>query len=299
MLDSETWVVVDTETTGLRNPVYPVEIGAQLMRGWQREGDFFAVLLNFDVPIDPIAQKMHGYSREYLRDHGLPPKDALKRFSEYVGKSPIVTYNQAYDWSRVILPTFTALGIPLEIRPAFCALDLTRNVCPSLPDFKLKTVMKTFGLAKKQAHHATLDVGLVVRLLSEYVGPHLRQSGITGLQGVAACAAGMASVPPLVVPAQAKKTRVRKTRVDVDTAFAMGELVGICRAIVADKQFSACEINLLAHWLERCPYSGIPPISGIFKTVSQVIADAKVTVDEQRQLSEAIEDVIRWQLPES
>ena len=80
MRDSERWVIVDTETTGIRNPIYPVEVAAQGMNGWTPTGAPFRVLINFDVPIEPVAEKMHGYSREYLREHGLPPSEALAQF---------------------------------------------------------------------------------------------------------------------------------------------------------------------------------------------------------------------------
>jgi hypothetical protein len=50
----ESWLVVDTETDGLIEPVQVVEIAAQRMRGWQRDGEAFRVLLNHDVPIDPM-----------------------------------------------------------------------------------------------------------------------------------------------------------------------------------------------------------------------------------------------------
>ncbi len=62
----EPWLIVDTETDGVRWPIHAVEIAAQRMRGWRRGGEPFSILLNHDVPIDPGAQAIHGYSREYL-----------------------------------------------------------------------------------------------------------------------------------------------------------------------------------------------------------------------------------------
>lgn len=154
MRDSDRWLIVDTETTGIRNPIFPVEIAAQTMSGWTASGDSFRVLVNFDVPIEPIAEKMHGYSREYLREHGLPPDVALAQFLAYAGTSPVVAYNMSYDWNRVLLPTFERARCSCGMSPGFCALNLARRVVAGLPDFKLKTVIKSFGLAKDQMHHA-------------------------------------------------------------------------------------------------------------------------------------------------
>ena len=33
------WVIVDTETDGLYEPIHVVELSAQLMRGWEAVGD--------------------------------------------------------------------------------------------------------------------------------------------------------------------------------------------------------------------------------------------------------------------
>ena len=83
MRDIDQWIIVDTETTGIRNPIYPVEIAGQIMHGWESCGEPFRVLLNFDVPIEPIAEKMHGYSRDYLKQHGIKPEEALCIFLDF------------------------------------------------------------------------------------------------------------------------------------------------------------------------------------------------------------------------
>jgi len=41
------WVLLDTETNGLQAPIYAVEIGAQMMRGWKPEGPPFRRLLKY------------------------------------------------------------------------------------------------------------------------------------------------------------------------------------------------------------------------------------------------------------
>ncbi len=286
------WVILDTETTGIRNPIYPVEIAAQVMRAWEPAGEPFRVLLNFDVPIDPIAEKMHGYSREYLKQEGLRPSEALAMFLSYAGYSPIVAYNLTYDWNRVLGPTFERIGTRTGLRPGFCALNLTRHVVPALPDFKLQTVTKIFGLAKEQIHHADDDVRLVVQFLSQHVAPHLIKSNVVGFEQVAACADGSISVPPLNPPTLTKKEPKRRTAIDEETMFAIGELVGICRIITLDKHVTADERNFLANWLERCPHAGVQPISGMFDLVREIVADGQVTDQEQQRLIQAIEELL-------
>jgi hypothetical protein len=181
-----------------------------------------------------------------------------------------------------------------DMRPGFCALNLTRHVVPTLPDFKLKTIIKTFGLPKKQVHHATDDVKAVEMFLTHHIGPHLTLSGISGFREVAACATGEMRVPPLDPGQKGKSTAKRKKGLTKDDVFAIGELVGICRTITLDRRFSASELNFLARWLERCPNGAVPPISGMFELVRAIVADGRVTVEEQHRLSEAIEELLTW-----
>lgn len=43
------WILIDTETDGLDKPIYAVDIGAQLMRGWERKGKHFQMFINHDI----------------------------------------------------------------------------------------------------------------------------------------------------------------------------------------------------------------------------------------------------------
>ena len=216
MFDTDSWVILDTETTGFGHPVYPVEIAAQRMLGWCPHGAPFRVLVDFDVPIEPAAERVHGYSRDYLRSNGCKPDEALAVFLNYVGKSPVVAYNLNYDCGTVLAPTIRRMRIRPQLLPGFCALDLTRNVVPLLPNFKLKTVVKAFGIAQKQEHHAAGDVALVVRLLCEYIGPHLAQSGVQGFEQIASCSVGKLNVPPLILT---KPPTKQKTAPELQTAL--------------------------------------------------------------------------------
>lgn len=205
MLDTDSWVILDTETTGLKRPVYPVEIAAQRMLGWQPDGPPFRALLNFDVPIEPMAQQIHGYSREYLRANGASPAEALCSFLEYAHGDLLVAYNLQYDCATVLAPTLNRMRVQVPLRPGFCALNLARTVTPSLPNFKLHTVMTAFGLADRQEHHALSDVGLVAQFLCGFVGPHLKRSGVHGFEQVALCSEGKLPVPPLVPPVNCRR----------------------------------------------------------------------------------------------
>ena len=181
----ESWLIVDTETDGLRAPVHVVEIAAQKMRGWQREGESFRVLLNHDVPIDPAAQAVHGYTREYLRAHGMGPYEAHAHFREYAGDLPIVAFNLGFDWDQVLLPEYTRLGLPPVGRRGFCALSLARRVVDAVEDHRLETLKAHFGLnADQRSHRGRQDVETTTALFEQVMAPRLYQAAVYGFEAI-------------------------------------------------------------------------------------------------------------------
>jgi DNA polymerase III epsilon subunit-like protein len=302
MRPDDSWVLIDTETTGLKTPIYPVEIAAQRMRGWSRYGEGFRALLNFEVPIERGAQQVHGYTREFLRKNGKTPAEGLGAFQNYVLESPIVSYNLSYDLNRVLVPTIKRMGLKVKLKRGFCALDLARNLAPSLPNHRLETVVKTFNLASSQEHHAMEDVILVAKFLGECVGPHLEKHGIQGFSTVASCASGEIAAPPLNMNAYEEKNEPFQffdppsPRITNEIAFAIGELKGICKMIALDGKLHNEEFNFLCNWLGKCPYSEVSPISDLRKIVRESLTDGTVTIDEQRKLIAGIEAILRFNL---
>ncbi len=194
---NDEWIVLDTETTGLKEPIFPIEIGAQRMRGWKPDGEPFRRLINFDVPIEPDAELLHGYSREYLRKHGSNPAAALLEFTEWAGSAPFVSYNLAYDWERVLEPAYRRLGLACALVPGFCAVRLVRSTIPGMRNYKLITLMRAFDVASEQKHNALDDVAGVVELLGRVIGPHFDRHDIRGFDCIAQCADGTLE-PPLL-----------------------------------------------------------------------------------------------------
>jgi DNA polymerase III epsilon subunit-like protein len=179
------WVIIDTETTGIRSPIFAVEIAAQRMCGWQREGAPFRVLLNHDVEIEPQAQAVHGYSRTYLQKHGLPPHEAHARFRDYVGPSPLVAHNLSYDWDRVLYPEYQRLGVPVAGRRGFCAMTLARRVVVETSRHGLDALASQFCPSRAVEHNALPDTLIVVELFEKVYGPRLTDAGITTFEAVA------------------------------------------------------------------------------------------------------------------
>lgn len=183
-MNSEPWCIVDTETSGLSLPIYTVEIAAQKMRGWEKDGEPFRVFLNHNVPIEPMAEAVHGYSQEFLKKEGLDPFEAHGLFKAYVSDLPLVSYNLSFDWNRVLEPEYTRLNISPAGRRGFCAMTLTRRVIKDVPNYRLETLKDHFQLSKNRSHRGRQDVETLFELMTNVMALRLYTAGIIGFEKV-------------------------------------------------------------------------------------------------------------------
>jgi hypothetical protein len=70
------------------------------------------------------------------------------------------------------------------------------------------------------------------------------------------------------------------------------ELFSLCQGMTADGKISKAEIVALGEWLNDHQTAPLPGIALLTETLKRIIADGKVTRDEQRELMEAIEKVL-------
>lgn len=181
-MDDTNWVILDTETDGLVDPIHVVEIAAQLMCGWEPCGDPFQVFLNHDVVIPSAAVAIHGYTQEFLRKHGRPPAEAHESFRKYGKDYPIVAHNLGYDWNRALVPEWTRLGLNPIGRRGFCTLALSRRVLAESADYRLTTLRWLYGLNDGPSHKALSDVATVVQLFREVLVPRLKSAGLISFE---------------------------------------------------------------------------------------------------------------------
>ena len=174
------WLLLDTETTGFKPPIYVVELAAQRMRGWEPEGPPFRRLLNHGVAIPPEAARVNGYTREILERDGELPREVYAAFATYVSARPLVSYNLRYDLDEVLLPEWQRLGIPPISHPGFCALRLTQRLLDQVPagNHKLQTLRQYYRLPERGAHTALGDVNTVADLLQQVLHPLAEARGL-------------------------------------------------------------------------------------------------------------------------
>lgn len=186
MKNGTRWVIIDTETTGLYDPIYVVELAGQLMEGWRPVGAPFRMLLNHNVPVPWDAVAVHGYTQEYLKAHGAPPPQVYEAFRGYARDYPLVAHNLSYDWNRCLVPEWARLRIPTIGQSGFCTMLLGRRVIPETDGHSLDYLRAYFNLNPGgRAHQAKHDVGTVVEMFCNLYRPRLERAGLTTFASVA------------------------------------------------------------------------------------------------------------------
>ena len=180
-MDNTEWILLDTETTGIKAPIFVVELAAQRMKGWEADGEPFRYLVNQNTDIPPSAARVHGYTKEILERDGLPPEEVYQAFTHYVEGSPLVAYNISYDLNQVLLPEWERLGIDPIGTEGFCAYHLAQRLLDPVPagNCKLQTLRQYYRLPERGAHTALGDVETVVDLFQRVLKPLAESRGLS------------------------------------------------------------------------------------------------------------------------
>ena len=114
------FVVLDSETTGLSNPIDFVEVG--VLSGWREP--LFDSLIKPSCPIDPRAARVHGHTAESLAGE--------RRFFEVypdlldvLWAKRVVVYNASYDrrvWDAAVGRLGARAALAGELAPWECAM---------------------------------------------------------------------------------------------------------------------------------------------------------------------------------
>jgi DNA polymerase III epsilon subunit-like protein len=190
-MNKTTWILLDTETTGLSTPVYVVELAAQRMRSWQPRGEPFRKLLNQNQDIPTEASRVHGYTHEILERDGEPPQQVYRDFAEYAGNLPLVSFNLEYDLDEVLKPEWKRLRIGAIGSRGFCALRLAQRLLDPVPagNCKLQTLRQYYRLPERGAHTALGDVQTVADLFAQVLRPIAEHRGLDTWEKLVAFAA--------------------------------------------------------------------------------------------------------------
>lgn len=188
MKNNDAWVLIDTETNGISNPIFVVDLAAQKMCGWRPIGKPYQVLLNQNIDISPEASRINGYTREILERDGVSARSAYEGFQAYAENLPIASYNLNFDWDRVLVPEWKRLGIQQIGHRGFCVLKLAQRLLDPVPagNCKLQTLRQFYRLPERGAHSALGDVLTVVDLIEKVLQPIAEKRKISSISDICA-----------------------------------------------------------------------------------------------------------------
>ena len=156
-------MVIDLETTGLRTSQDKIlEFGAVRVCG-EEITDTFARLVRLETSVPPDITALTGIDDALVERQGVPLKEALTEFLEFVGQDVLVGYHLAFD-----LAFLREACLALKIRPPTnrCTdlLSVARRKVFDVPDFKLETLARHFSLDTPVPHRALRDCQILVAL---------------------------------------------------------------------------------------------------------------------------------------
>lgn len=179
------FVGFDTETTGVIPGSSRLVTASIIFRG--EDGDEVSDwLTDPGVEIPESAQRVHGISTAYAREHGRPYLEVLEEVAQTLTRAlgngiPVVAFNAGFDLglmeaelARMQLPTLTQrLG---EIRPVIDPLVLDRALVPRRRGKRtLADLMKAYGVsADESLHDAEVDTRATLDLLEQMIRKHPR-----------------------------------------------------------------------------------------------------------------------------
>jgi DNA polymerase III epsilon subunit-like protein len=178
------WLLVDTETTGLTQPIHAVEVAAQIMDGWKPVGEPFRQLINVNAEIPSEVSRVHGYTKEILERDGLPPTVVYEQLYEYADGAAVCSYNLKFDYDDVLLREWRRLGVEEILPPGFCLLRLTQRLIDPIAsgNHKLQTLRQFYRLPERGAHTALGDVQTVIDLLTTVLRPIAAELGLHSVE---------------------------------------------------------------------------------------------------------------------
>ena len=165
-VDDRRWVVVDVEASGL-DPGHDrllaiAGVGVDFHEGVPRLrlADSFEVILRQEVAdvadgIDKSNILLHGIGVGAQRS-GVPPREGLRAFRQWLGSAPVVGYHAAFD--RTLIQRYCASHLGRRLVNGWVDLEhVVLLVVPGLPDRSLDSAMAHFGISCPKRHQAAAD----------------------------------------------------------------------------------------------------------------------------------------------
>ncbi|MBM7644383.1 DNA polymerase-3 subunit alpha (Gram-positive type) [Scopulibacillus daqui] len=176
LLNDDTYVVFDVETTGL-SAVYHkiIELAAVKVR----RGEIIDRFERFANPHESLSQtiiELTSITDDMLQD-APEIEEVLKDFYEFIGDSILVAHNASFDMG-FMNANYERIGYEKLTNPVIDTLELGRFLYPDMKNHRLNTLCKAFNIDLTQHHRAIYDAEATGYLLWKMISD-AQEKGIT------------------------------------------------------------------------------------------------------------------------
>lgn len=175
LLESETYVVFDVETTGL-SAVYNTIIELAAVK--VKNGEIIDRFESFANPHHSLSQtiiELTGITDDMVSD-APEVEDVLKKFHAWIGNDILVAHNASFDMGFLNVG-FKKAGLGKAKNPVIDTLELARVLYPELKNHRLNTLCKKLDIQLTQHHRAIYDAEATGYLLARLLKDALENDG--------------------------------------------------------------------------------------------------------------------------
>ncbi len=160
-------VVFDVETTGLDVKNDKIIQIAALRGGKSGIVSTFERYIKIDKSVG-ASYEIHKISDETLFIKGIPDKQAIDEFMEFLSQSVLIGHNVNYDIS-ILIENMKAIGMSEDKldNPVFDTLSLSRRLFEGFNSYRLESLHRELNLSHAPTHNAMDDVICTLELLEK------------------------------------------------------------------------------------------------------------------------------------
>jgi len=162
------YVIIDIETDGLdisHNKI--IEIAAIKVIGSKLYE--FNQLINHNMKLPIKISKLTGITDQLLMSEGKPVRDVIVSFLNFINSFDLVGYNIEFDMS-FINKELIRQKLPVLNNRSYDLREYVRKEKMHLDNYKLETVLLSFGINERVPHRALLDARLIHQLSTKVNG---------------------------------------------------------------------------------------------------------------------------------
>jgi len=166
------WILFCIDSAGPASAPYAVEIAAQRMRGWKREGVPFHRLVKPREGAQPGTSALFEHSLESLEIDGLPGTEVHRELLLYAGNVPWVAHELDTAWV-VLRGDWQSLKMTAPSARGFCMARLIQRLLDPLPatHCKIDTLRQFYQLPERAPRSALSQVETLADLLETVLRP--------------------------------------------------------------------------------------------------------------------------------